>query len=212
MTTPAHDSKVITWSNHEGSGFLSFSEEEVIPVYAKDFQRFHRRPQEGDRVLHNLASGEGEWPHATDVVLLRARGLFHDLKGAWPTLFLVLPILAFLIAPLPGGFFHCVAYVFLLSAATFLLYHCHEFRRDGIGNCTPDSALHFLELLGGWPGAILAQHQIGTEFSRKRYQFFFWIIVGIWQGISIEAIFDWSVSQQLWGLFSPVLETVSGFA
>jgi len=41
--------------------------------------------------------------------------------------------------------------------------------------------LHLLELLGGWPGAFLAQRRLRHKCSKRRYQFVFWLIVLAYQ-------------------------------
>ena len=41
----------------------------------------------------------------------------------------------------------------------------------------PETTLHLLELLGGWPGAFLAQRLIRHKKAKLSYQFVFWVIV-----------------------------------
>jgi len=40
-----------------------------------------------------------------------------------------------------------------------------------------EDALHVLSLLGGWPGALLAQKKYRHKTKKKRFRFFFWITV-----------------------------------
>jgi uncharacterized membrane protein YsdA (DUF1294 family)/cold shock CspA family protein len=42
---------------------------------------------------------------------------------------------------------------------------------------TQESALHLLELVGGWPGALLAQRRLRHKTRKRTYQFAFWMIV-----------------------------------
>ena len=208
---PTYSSVVIEWNPENGSGYL-VNGEDVFPVRISNFVRFPRLPKKGDRVLHNVSRGDELQPVVSDARLLRAGGAFHGLMMAWPCVMFVLPIVAFLVAPIPGSFWHMVSWVFVLSTATYLLCHCAEFLQEGIaGKLRADSTLHFLEVLGGWPGVILAQLQQGAVMSR-RYQFFFWISVGIWQVLALEAIFEWSISQEVLGGLTPLLDTVLVFA
>lgn len=52
---------------------------------------------------------------------------------------------------------------------------------------TRESTLHLLELLGGWPGSLLAQRLVRHKTSKLSYQAWFWAIVvlhgavGSWQ-------------------------------
>jgi uncharacterized membrane protein YsdA (DUF1294 family) len=41
----------------------------------------------------------------------------------------------------------------------------------------PETTLHLLELLGGWPGALLAQRLIRHKNAKLSYQVVFWVIV-----------------------------------
>ncbi len=44
---------------------------------------------------------------------------------------------------------------------------------------TPEARLHLLELLGGWPGAFLAQRLIRHKNAKASYQVAFWAIVAL---------------------------------
>ncbi|SJM91388.1 Cold-shock protein (fragment) [Crenothrix polyspora] len=43
----------------------------------------------------------------------------------------------------------------------------------------PEKSLHTLELLGGWPGALLAQRTLRHKNRKPSYQVVFWLIVGL---------------------------------
>jgi uncharacterized membrane protein YsdA (DUF1294 family)/cold shock CspA family protein len=42
---------------------------------------------------------------------------------------------------------------------------------------TPESTLHFFEMMGGWPGALLAQQRLRHKNQKRSYQIAFWLIV-----------------------------------
>jgi|GEM_PF-929174 len=44
---------------------------------------------------------------------------------------------------------------------------------------TPESTLHLLELLGGWPGGLAGQLLLRHKIRKFSYQVVFWIIVGL---------------------------------
>jgi len=44
---------------------------------------------------------------------------------------------------------------------------------------TPESTLHLLELLGGWPGGLVAQQVFRHKTRKLAYQLAFWCIVGL---------------------------------
>ncbi|MEM9280360.1 MAG: hypothetical protein AAGA96_00905 [Verrucomicrobiota bacterium] len=210
MTTPP-TAEIVEWNPESGSGYLGF-DEKIVAIQARDFLRFHRRPVPGDRVLCDLTFDEEYQPIAVDLRLLRARGLFYGMSRAWPALLLVLPIVAALSAPLPASGWHFLAYFFLMSAATFMLYQCEDFLKKGLGRFRTDSVLHLLELLGGWAGSVLALRLMEEDEAEDRYRLFLWISVGLWQALSLEATSGWLISRNIGKAVLPVLQVANPFA
>lgn len=42
---------------------------------------------------------------------------------------------------------------------------------------TPEKTLHVLSLIGGWPGALLAQRYLRHKSKKTAFQFIFWLTV-----------------------------------
>ena len=61
----------------------------------------------------------------------------------------------------------------------------------------PESTLHFLELLGGWPGSFVAQRRFRHKISKLSYQFTFWIIVIGYQVVVFDYLNDWKYSEPI---------------
>ena len=59
----------------------------------------------------------------------------------------------------------------------------------------PESTLHVLELLGGWPGSFVAQRRFRHKTSKPSYQFAFWIIVVAYQAVAFEYLANWKYSE-----------------
>lgn len=79
----------------------------------------------------------------------------------------------------------------VLSALTFLVYRIDKHRAEADGWRVPESTLHGLELLGGWPGAFLAQRILRHKVSKVSYQITFWLIVAAHQYAAIDSTLDW---------------------
>ncbi|MBO3275476.1 DUF1294 domain-containing protein [Pseudomonas schmalbachii] len=102
----------------------------------------------------------------------------------------VLPVLAVLLAlPLAGavvwlaqGRVWWVPLLYpLLSVVAFLAYwRDKSSARQGAWR-TPEQTLHLLEVLGGWPGALLAQQVFRHKTRKASYQIVFWAIVVLHQ-------------------------------
>ena len=68
--------------------------------------------------------------------------------------------------------------------------YLHDKRQAlGQGRRTPEKLLHATELLGGWPGALVAQ-QVWRHKTRKlSYQLVFWLIVLVHQVVWVDWLF-----------------------
>ena len=62
-------------------------------------------------------------------------------------------------------------------------------RAQGGGRRVPEATLHGMELLGGWPGAFVAQRLVRHKTAKGRYQAVFWLIVAAWQGAAAWWVF-----------------------
>jgi uncharacterized membrane protein YsdA (DUF1294 family) len=58
--------------------------------------------------------------------------------------------------------------------------------------------LHLLELLGGWPGAFIAQRRLRHKCSKRQYQVVFWAIVLLYQTTAFDSLQQWRISRALW--------------
>ncbi len=124
--------------------------------------------------------------------------------GAWVFLLglLILPVLA--VARLA----HSIdprwpfGHLALVSAATFLLYRHDKQRAQTGGWRTPESTLHFAELLGGWPGAFLAQRVFRHKTAKTSFLVVFWAIVGLHQIASFDYLRGWEFSRNVQRLLS----------
>lgn len=79
----------------------------------------------------------------------------------------------------------------VLSALTFLAYRADKRRaRDGHWRIA-ESTLHTMEILGGWPGAFLAQRRYRHKTAKASYQLAFWTIVFLHHVIAIDSLLGW---------------------
>jgi len=78
-------------------------------------------------------------------------------------------------------------YVAMSLLALFLYWRDKRQARAG-GWRTPEKVLHAVELLGGWPGALIAQ-QVWRHKTRKvSFQLVFWLIVLLHQVFWIDRL------------------------
>jgi uncharacterized membrane protein YsdA (DUF1294 family) len=60
----------------------------------------------------------------------------------------------------------------------------------------PESTLHLLELLGGWPGSFLVQRQYRHKTSKSSYQFLFWLIVLAYEFFALDSLLGWKFTKE----------------
>ena len=102
---------------------------------------------------------------------------------------LAMPVYA--VEQLGSNYYWLGVYAMVLSAVAYWVYAADKRRAvEGVWRI-PEARLHLLELLGGWPGAFLAQRRLRHKCSKGSYQVTFWLIVLAWQFAACDSIQSW---------------------
>ena len=64
-----------------------------------------------------------------------------------------------------------------LSSIAFILYAVDKSAAKRNAQRIPEKSLHLVSLLGGWPGAILAQKICRHKTKKQPFRFIFWLTV-----------------------------------
>jgi uncharacterized membrane protein YsdA (DUF1294 family) len=72
-----------------------------------------------------------------------------------------------------------LAYYAVLSAVLFALYSWDKRTAQRRSWRIPESTLHLLSLLGGWPGALLGQQVFRHKTRKQPFRTVFWGTVGV---------------------------------
>ena len=67
-------------------------------------------------------------------------------------------------------------YLFI-SLLTFVIYAKDKSAAEKGSWRIPENTLHFLALIGGWPGALLAQQVLRHKSKKQPFRVVFWITV-----------------------------------
>jgi uncharacterized membrane protein YsdA (DUF1294 family) len=98
------------------------------------------------------------------------------------------------------------AYAMVISAVTYWAY-ARDKRRAREGEWRVSEArLHLLELLGGWPGAFMAQRILRHKCSKGTYQAIFWLIVLLYQFLAFDSLRNWQFSSVALNRLEPVVQ------
>ena len=172
--------RIFDWNDEKGFGF-------VVPhdggarafVHIKAFKIGSRRPIDGDLVSYEpMEDSKGRINAAS----IRFAGQKIEApKRPWlvPRLpvafgFLVLLLIGFATGRVPGLL--VVAYV-LLSLTSYVMYWLDKVAATKAFRRTPEANLHLMDLLGGWPGGLVAQHQFRHKTAKVTFQSAFWLTV-----------------------------------
>ncbi len=63
------------------------------------------------------------------------------------------------------------------SGVSYFMYLIDKTAAQRGGRRTPESSLHLVDLLGGWPGALVAQQQFRHKTAKAPFQAMFWATV-----------------------------------
>ena len=111
-------------------------------------------------------------------------------------LLMILPAYALSRYPLPLDGRVLPAYFALISLTGFLIHRSDKRRAQAGEWRIPESTLHLVELLGGWPGAFLAMRRYRHKISKGSYQIIFWFVVLFYQGVAVDALVGFRYSRQ----------------
>jgi len=114
-------------------------------------------------------------------------------------LLLVLPALAVYRGFNPTAATYAGGWVTAISLLTFIVYYFDKRRAEKNGPRTPEALLHLFELLGGWPGAFLAQRWIRHKSAKVMYQVVFWLIVLVYETVALDWLLGWPITRAVLG-------------
>lgn len=182
--------RIIEWSKERGFGYLECDGKRVF-LHWREFKERHKRPEVGDVILFSLGEDKQgracakEAMHANDGGRLRGVHLLVLLA------LLTLPTVAVARTQRPGWGWGLASWFVLASALTYRMYHSDKRKAKAKEWREQESVLHFMEIMGGWPGAFLAQRILRHKASKGTYQFVFILIVGLYQFAAVDALRGW---------------------
>lgn len=194
---PEWIAKVAEWNAEKGYGWLQWADKRVF-LHRRDFSGPRRTPQVGEEVGFILARDVQGRHCAKNAVSTRGNRLAVLLRMPLLGVLLVLPAMALQRLPTEPWIWKSAAYALTISLITYAVYASDKRRARTRAWRISESTLHLLELLGGWPGAWLAQHRLRHKCSKGSYQLVFWSIIVIHQFAAYDSLQNWRFSQIAW--------------
>jgi uncharacterized membrane protein YsdA (DUF1294 family)/cold shock CspA family protein len=180
-----------SWNDERGFGFIEPDQGgEELFVHIKAFPPGTGRPSAGQRLSFEVELANGGKKRASKVQYpppsrraTAARGARPESPAPWTVLrLIVLPAFVLLHAyvAMRWGFKPqaLLAYV-AASLAAFVMYVIDKSAAVAGRWRTPENLLHLLALLGGWPGALLAQQLLRHKTAKPPFIVVFWTTVAL---------------------------------
>ncbi len=184
---------LVEWNDDRGFGFITPSAGgSRVFVHVSPFPR-GQRPVSGCKVTYAEHRDERNRSRASQVRYLaapraaRARARRTTPALATATLFFTLMVGLVVLDQLPVIL---LASYGLFSAVAYLLYRADKSAAEQGRWRTSEATLHTIDLLGGWPGALVARHAFRHKTTKQPFRTNFWITV-----IANCAALAWFVSQ-----------------
>lgn len=199
------DGVIKTWHDDRAFGFIESTQGgQDIFVHIKSFRQRGGRPQVGQAVSFEVELGPQGKKRAKNVEPLRTTRPAEIRPRSSPTqrgtatlfaipAFVLLYVVVTVLWRPPSVL---AAFYFGVSIVTFFAYAFDKFAAKRQAWRTPESTLHCLSLVGGWPGALLAQQCLRHKSSKAEFLSVFWGTV-VFNVIGFLALLS-PTGRQLW--------------
>ena len=183
-TKMSQESGTITkWNDDKGFGFITpQSNTKKIFLHINAFSKEHQRPVQGLRVTYDIGTDS----QGRSCAIRVAPSLGHKkvsktdrqifFARVFSCIFLALVGLLVIMKVLPVIILS--AYI-ILSIATFLAYKKDKSAAESDEWRIPENKLHLLSLIGGWPGALIAQNTLRHKSKKISFRTVYWLTVVI---------------------------------
>lgn len=172
--------RISDWNDEKGFGF-------VVPhdggtrafVHIRSFQAGSRRPVSGDLVSYETSRDRQGRTNARNILFAGQRVVQRKSHRPLPRLTVAFVFALVVIAGVLTGQVPVLLLLVYLAASlvSYVLYWLDKAAAGKGRQRTPEATLHLVDLLGGWPGALAAQHQFRHKTIKASFQSVFWVTV-----------------------------------
>ena len=173
--------KITSWNDGKGYGFISpLSGGKQVFIHINAFSNRNRRPEIGQVVTYGISSDKQGRPCAVKATLAGDRLQQNEKNNiesiSIGTAGVFIGIVAFSVV---GGKLPPVILIIYvaLSILTFFAYALDKAAAKKGSWRTQESTLHLFALLGGWPGALIAQQKLRHKSKKASFRSVFWVTV-----------------------------------
>ncbi|MBV6847137.1 cold shock and DUF1294 domain-containing protein [Xanthomonas campestris pv. paulliniae] len=201
-----YQGRLSDWNDHKGFGFVTpHGGGDRAFVHISAFAQQTRRPRDGEIITYaierdahkRLNATQVRWADRTTAARTEQRrsGLPRKTLAAVSMLALAAATLMHVV-PVIVPLWYAAA-----SLVTLLIYAMDKSAAQRNQWRIPESSLHLLALIGGWPGALLAQEIYRHKCSKAAFQLRFWLTVALNVSALILAVTETDLMAALAVLF-----------
>jgi uncharacterized membrane protein YsdA (DUF1294 family) len=180
--------RIVEWDRRKGYGFLELGSRRIF-LHRRDFVEHHKQPAVGDAIRFIPGEDARGRTCATNARHVNGGGRITVLNLLVTAGLLAVPVIA--LQRRAADFRWVGAYVLLVSSLAYWAYALDKRRARAKEWRLSEAGLHLLELLGGWPGAFLAQRRLRHKCSKLDHQVIFWLTVLLYQAAAFDSLQNW---------------------
>ncbi|PCJ46899.1 MAG: DNA-binding protein [Gammaproteobacteria bacterium] len=173
--------KLTSWNDGKGFGFITPNDNaKRIFVHANAFNRRAIRPEINQIITYSMSVDKRGRPCAINASRAgedspkKAQKPSRPIAVFFAFCFLMIVAAAVFINRLPMIIFGIYS---IISLITFAFYALDKSAAQSGSWRTKENTLHLLALIGGWPGALVAQSKLRHKSSKQSFRITFWITV-----------------------------------
>lgn len=171
--------RITNWNDDKGFGFVepngggnrSF-------VHIKSFNKHSKRPVNGDLIVYaQVKEKNGKYKAVNIDFVNNHKKHKHRLQKSSSLGTIILFAFFVLLGITVLSKLIPVEVVYLYIAASIIAFVVYALDKSAAKNDrrrTPESQLHLLSVIGGWPGAFFAQNQLRHKSSKKQFKQVYW--------------------------------------
>lgn len=173
--------KIIKWNDDKGFGFIKPNTGRgQIFLHISAFHNRNRRPVANEMVTYDTTTDSQGRLQAKNAALAgdEHRKQIKNIKGLF-SIFLAVCFLVIVSILFWAGYIpiHIFTLYWVGSFLTFIIYAKDKSAAQNGRWRTSESTLHLLAVIGGWPGASIAQQKLRHKSQKQSFRVAFWFTV-----------------------------------
>jgi uncharacterized membrane protein YsdA (DUF1294 family)/cold shock CspA family protein len=173
-----YQGRITSWKDDQGFGFITKNgSSNQVFVHIHAFKNRRRRPTGNEIVTYELEIDQKGRERAENVAFVGDRSLVASSREKWSiSLPLAIGFVAFVAV---SAFVEKLPIIVLglylgASIIAFAVYAVDKSAAQNNQWRTKEGTLHLLGLIGGWPGALVAQRFLRHKSKKQSFQITFW--------------------------------------